>query len=562
MLLFSLFCMTYSYRIMGSDNYVLHTIFPTLSWYITIRLEYMTLFSSIGLYALYTVHLYPLDVNRKVVYAIAAFCFGFTLAALVLPPYYFTQLINPFLVVMIYCLIYTPWVYYKAYKRRRPGSQYAMLSVSVLMIVFAISLGHYWGYLPPLAFISFCCYMIFFFLQSLILSYHVSFNLNVAKQVAEESSRAKSDFLSTMTHEIRTPLNAVIGLTHLLLKGNPREEQAEYLDVMLFSTNNLLSIVNDVLDYNKIEAGKITFEKIEMDMAMIIRNIAKGMQITAADKGLEMRVNIDTALQTKVMGDPTRTTQIISNLVNNAIKFTSSGYIEVGAEVTNMAKHHVTLKVWVKDTGIGIAEDKHKLIFERFTQADSSISRSFGGTGLGLSISKKMLELQNSTLQLNSKVGEGSTFYFVQRFELPEKQVSKPIPVDAAADDKPFTGINILLVDDNQMNILIAQTYLKKWGATVDVASNGQEALDRFDHLKHRLILLDLHMPVLDGYETAKIIRSNGINTPIIALTANLPGEVADYAASTGMDDVVGKPFLPDELFNKVHKFVAATEVS
>ncbi|RZK75935.1 MAG: response regulator [Pedobacter sp.] len=552
-ILFALYSVLYSYRIIGVDNYVLHSIFPNLSWYLTVRMEYTSLFLSIGVFALYTKHLYPLDVNKKVIEIVSIICFTFAIASLTISPIFFTQLINPFLVVTVFCLFYVPYVYISAYVKKRPGSIYTLLSSMALMPAFTLTLLNYWNIINSFQLVNFFCYICFFFLQSLVLSHRVSFALKRATTQAEEGLLVKSEFLSTMSHEIRTPLNAVIGMSHLLLKNDPRKDQIEHLDVMLFSANNLLSIVNDILDYTKIEAGKVTFEHIEMDIASIARNIVTGLQSAATDKGISLKLHVDDTLKNKLLGDPTRTTQVITNLVHNAIKFTQKGGVQVGVEVANQNDGTVTLNIYVKDTGIGISPDKQKIIFERFTQADSSTSRGFGGTGLGLAISKKILELQKSSLKLISEEGKGSTFYFIQIFEKSIKEIKPHDPENLPNEaDKPLTGVHILLVEDNLMNVLVAQKYLERWGATIDVAHNGLEGLNKVDAALHKLVLIDLHMPVMDGYEATRNMRTRGITMPIIALTANLPNEIAEQVKHAGIDDFVVKPFLPDELYRKV----------
>jgi len=349
-------------------------------------------------------------------------------------------------------------------------------------------------------------------------------------------------------------LNSVIGMSHLLLQQDPRADQIEKLDVMLFSANNLLAIVNDILDYSKIEAGMVAFEQIEMDTALIVRNIVSGLQGSALDKGIELKVKIDPNLNSKLLGDPTRLYQVITNLVHNAIKFTQKGLVEVSVEVINQEDKIVELCFKVKDTGIGISKDNQKIIFERFTQADSSTSRGFGGTGLGLAISKRILELQNSMLHLESEEGKGSIFYFTKVFEKSFNGMEqKPELINQPNEnDMPLNGIHILVAEDNPMNVLVAQKFLERWGATIDVATNGQEAVEKIDPALHHLLLIDLHMPVMDGYEAAAKIRSRGIKIPIIALTASLIKEVEIDVKKAGIDDIVVKPFLPNELFMKV----------
>jgi CheY-like chemotaxis protein len=242
--------------------------------------------------------------------------------------------------------------------------------------------------------------------------------------------------------------------------------------------------------------------------------------------------------------------------VHNAIKFTQAGYVQLKISVQRQTEISLTLNIQVKDTGIGIPKEKQQLIFERFTQADSSTSRGFGGTGLGLAITKRILELQNSALQLNSEEGLGADFFFIQTFEKSVNTIEVPHAEKTAKETQPLTGICILLVEDNPMNVLVAQTFLKRWGATIDVAVNGQEALDKLDTTKHRLVLMDLHMPVMDGYESSRRMRASGVTTPIVALTANLPSEVAEETKQAGMNDIMAKPFLPDELYRKVLHYV------
>ncbi|MDP1810555.1 MAG: ATP-binding protein [Sediminibacterium sp.] len=555
LLYFALFCIAYSYRMIGSRSYVLHTLFSEIPWTITLHLEYLSLFGCLGLFSLYTYHLYPEDSNKTVTKIQVWASLTLSAIVVVFPPAIFTRLINPFLIVMFGLLIYVFYVYVKAMRKKRTGAAYALLSTCVVLVVFTLINLQYFNIISPQKAILFIGYISFFVLQSLILSFRFASLLKQAKDQAEQGLKAKNEFLSTMSHEIRTPLNSILGMTHLILRDNPSIEQKEQLDVLLFSANNLLAIVNDILDYNKIEAGKVNFESIETDIPNVVKNIISGLRTSAEDKGIELRLHIDSALHTKVMADPTRIGQVVTNLVSNAIKFTKHGHVALNIQVDSQTDADITLTISIEDTGIGISIEKQKMIFEQFTQADTSTSRNFGGTGLGLAICKKLLALQGITLHLKSDDGKGSKFYFTQSFQ---KSFSEETKTEEQADhtpteeSKPLTGISILLVEDNEINILVAKTFLQRWGATIDVAVNGQEALDKLDVNRHRLILMDMHMPVMDGYEATRRLREMGVEIPIVALTASLPREVEDRVKNVGIDAIVVKPFVPDELFRIV----------
>lgn len=554
-LFFSLFCVSYSYRIIGSDNYVLHTLLPKLPWIIGVHLEYLSLFISVIFFMFYTKYLFPDETNKWLLYIEATLAGLLCLVVIVFPPSIFTLLINPFLIVMFTVIGHAFYIYIRAYVNKKLGAKYALLSTGILLIIFVLINLKYFNIIQPPRIILFFGYLSFFFFQSLILSYRFAFVLKEAKKEAEQGLKAKNDFLSTMSHEIRTPLNSILGMTNIMLMEKPTEEQKEQLNVLMFSANNLLSIVNDILDYNKIEAGKIGFESIEMDLNNIANKLTTGFRSLARDKGIDLSVSIDQQLKTKLIGDPTRTSQIIGNLVHNAIKFTKKGYVELRITIKAQDETSIRLLIEVEDTGIGIAREKQQLIFDQFTQADNSTSRNFGGTGLGLAISKRLLELQGSTLQLKSEPDKGSIFYFEIEYPICAPVSNEKVAIINNApteESKPLIGMTILLVEDNEVNILVAKTFLNKWGATVEVALNGQEAIDLFNPAVHKIILMDMHMPVMDGYEATRILRDRGVKTPIIALTASLPREIEERIKSTGINDIVVKPFIPSELFKVI----------
>ncbi|WP_149242274.1 response regulator [Dyadobacter sp. 32] len=554
-LYFSLFCLSYSYRIIGSRKYTLHSLFPDLSWSFTIHCEYISLFLAVAFFALYTKNLYPDDAPQKLMSVMAGICLGLAVITLISPPILFSRLIDPFMIVIMTYIAFAVYIYLKAVRNNRIGARYALVSTVAIFIIVISIIVEYYYIATPLDIILFLGYLVFFFCQSLILTFRFAFTLKQAKEEAELGLKVKSEFLSTMSHEIRTPLNSVIGMTHFIRQESPRPDQKEHLDSLLFSANNLLSIVNDVLDFSKIEEGKIHFSQGPVDISAIARNIMAGYKIGSTNRELKFILDIEEHLPDQITGDVTRLSQVIGNLVSNAVKFTPQGFVKLIIRPLSRTDQNITLEIAVEDSGIGIAEDKQQMIFERFTQVDSSSSRVFSGTGLGLAISKRILELQGIELQLNSVLGKGSKFFFVQTFPiLKEKERETVLPAKEAP--LPLSGVQILIVEDNPMNVLVLQNFLKRWGAISEVAHNGQEGLDLLDTSRHQIILMDLHMPVMDGYEATKNIRTRGEAIPIIALTASVALDVEHDVFAIGINEIVVKPFVPDNLLSVILSFV------
>jgi len=282
-----------------------------------------------------------------------------------------------------------------------------------------------------------------------------------------------------------------------------------------------------------------------------------GLQNFAQEQSSQLNLHIDPTLQHKVMGDPVRFFQVLNNLVHNAVKFTPTGSVDVYLNVQEQNDHELTLQVQVKDTGIGISKENQTIIFNRFTQADSSTSRNFGGTGLGLAISKRILSLQGAELKVESELDKGSVFSFVQYFDKTSERIEQTQHRDVLEEDTmPFESIHILLVEDNRLNVMIARSFLQNWGAEVDVAENGQEALEKLDPTRHLLILMDLHMPIMDGYQASRRIRELGISIPIVALTASPREDVELTIDDKYIDNTIVKPFLPEELYQKVSFYI------
>lgn len=382
------------------------------------------------------------------------------------------------------------------------------------------------------------------------------------KHKAEEASKVKADFLSTMSHEIRTPLNGISGIAHLLMEEDPAPHQIEYIKTLKFSAGNLMSIVNDILDFSKIEAGKITIEQVPFNLVSLLSEIKNANHLKAQDKQIKLKLKRDDDMPEMVIGDPVRLSQILNNLVSNAIKFTHSGEVTIDVQLENVKGEEIFIRFMVKDTGIGIPNEKLDQLFKEFSQVDATITRRFGGTGLGLAITKRLLELQNSSIEVKSEINVGSEFSFLLAFTKSEDDLSidTRLKGDVAVENfQALQGASILIAEDNQINILIAKRIMKNWGVVVHHAQNGLEAISLLQSQNIDIILMDLQMPIMDGYEATKKIREIGYEiteVPIIALTASAMLSEKKQALDAGMNDFITKPFNPVELYTKLKRYL------
>lgn len=374
-----------------------------------------------------------------------------------------------------------------------------------------------------------------------------------AKNEAERAANAKSDFLSLMSHELRTPLNAVIGFTYLLKNDNPSPSQIEYLEPLSFSADNLLALINDILDFSKIESGKIEFESIEFDLKKFLQSIKSLNQLKANENGNSLKLIIDDDIPEMIVGDSYRLGQILNNLINNAIKFTENGTITVSLDLKKLENNVATIEFSVKDTGIGIEEKNLVKIFDQFTQAQTDVSRKYGGSGLGLAITSRLLLLQNSILKVRSKINEGSIFYFALDFYLANASSQKVTEKFLIAEEfKSLENVKILLVEDNPINIKLGVKFLSKWKSVPDIAINGLEALNKVKTNNYDIVIMDLHMPIMDGFTATREIRNFNKTIPIIALSAVATIDVKDKVIAYGMNDYITKPFNHNDLFEKI----------
>jgi len=382
--------------------------------------------------------------------------------------------------------------------------------------------------------------------------------LTKEKDKAERASKARADFLSTVSHELRTPLNAINGITYLLLQEKPKVSQLNYLKSLEFSGNYLLNFINDILEINRLESDKVVVEKINFNLSELTENIVTSFKEFIHENNIKCHLHIDKSIDFNLKGDPTKLSQILINLLNNAIKFSKNGDVWCTIKKREETAENVTLYFEIKDNGIGIPKDKQDAIFDSFSQGSVEINRTYGGTGLGLSIVKKILELMGSQIHLQSESGKGSTFSFELQFE---KGIANKVKEEIIQPNLSLlTEKKVLLVEDNKINQMITQKMLEKRGISCNIIDNGEDAIEDVKINNYDLILMDVHLPGINGTEATSEIRKFNNHIPIVALTAISLNENREMLLSYGMNEVITKPFEPEHFYMVVTKYLTSTE--